>query len=687
MNARALLLSSRSPGRPKNDLAPSGGGSGAFPEPGALLITALLALASPAAAQDATPDAGYFDMDLEQLLQVDYVLSAGKFPQKITDAPSRVTIITADEIKTQGYRTLADVLGAMRGLYLTYDRNYTYLGTRGFARAGDYNTRIQLMVDGVRIDDPVYNQASIGQEFPIDLDLVERVEFLPGPGSAAYGNNAFLGLVHVITKRPAALDGAQTAFQLGDHGGRGARASLARTLDNGGELLLAVSAWNQGGGDLYYPEFNVAPNDGWARGLDDERTRRAFAKYAGNKWTLQALWGERVKGIPTASFGTIFGDSASETRDAYTRLSARRDFTWSERTQGSLQFHYGRYDFRGDYVYDSPPRTLNRDVGRGDRWGMEGKIQHSADRHLWSLWAEALRDSEIVQRNFDVDPYRALLDERRQTSSHALFVQDEITLNERWLTSLGVRWDRVHTGESVVNPRLALIHKARPDTTLKLLYGSAFRAPNHYERDYAVAGFNKGNPDLKPERIRTLEAVAEYRASGLRLAASAYLYKVRDLISQALDANDGLWVFRNGERVQAQGLELEAEYAWSDGERLRGSLTSQTTRNESTDQTLTNSPRTMAKLHWSRPWRGDLRSGLEVQHISARTTAATRLAGTTLVNLNLVSTRLGKGVEVTAGVQNLMDKRYSHPASLDHTQTRIEQDGRTWRVGLSYRFD
>jgi iron complex outermembrane receptor protein len=222
---------------------------------------------------------------------------------------------------------------------------------------------------------------------------------------------------------------------------------------------------------------------------------------------------------------------------------------------------------------------------------------------------------------------------------------------------------------------------------LKLLYGSAFRAPNAYEKFYAIAGFNKANPNLKAERIRTLEAVAEYRASGLRLAASAYLYKVRDLIEQELDTGDGLLVFRNRSRAEARGLELEAEHAWADGERLRGSLTLQRTEDAATGQTLSNSPRLMVKLHWSRPWRADLRSGLEVQHGSARATPGGRLAGATLVNLNLVATGLGKGVELTGGVYNLLDTRYSHPATLDHTQTRLEQDGRTWRLDLNYRFD
>ncbi len=68
----------------------------------------------------------------------------------------------------------------MRGLYVSYDRAYHYLGTRGFATPGDYNTRVLLLVNGVRLNDNLYDQANIGTDFPIDLDLIERVEFVSG---------------------------------------------------------------------------------------------------------------------------------------------------------------------------------------------------------------------------------------------------------------------------------------------------------------------------------------------------------------------------------------------------------------------------------------------------------------------------------------------------------------------------
>jgi iron complex outermembrane receptor protein len=84
------------------------------------------------------------DLSLEQLMeiQVATVYGASKYEQKVTEAPSSISIVTADEIRKYGYRTLADILRGQRSFYATYDRNYSYAGVRGFGRPGDFNTRV-----------------------------------------------------------------------------------------------------------------------------------------------------------------------------------------------------------------------------------------------------------------------------------------------------------------------------------------------------------------------------------------------------------------------------------------------------------------------------------------------------------------------------------------------------------------
>jgi iron complex outermembrane receptor protein len=168
----------------------------------------LAALALPSAAADLS------DLPLEDLLKIE-VVGASKYPQAGTVAPSAVTVVTREDIRRFGWRTLSEALAAQRGFHASYDRSYHYLGVRGFAPSGDYNNRILFLVDGMRVNDNIYDSVMAGETFPIDLDLVERIEIVRGPGASIYGGNALFGVVNIILRSGASFDGAELAADAG----------------------------------------------------------------------------------------------------------------------------------------------------------------------------------------------------------------------------------------------------------------------------------------------------------------------------------------------------------------------------------------------------------------------------------------------------------------------------------------
>jgi hypothetical protein len=109
-----------------------------------LAIGLLGAAASPARAQapPADPPGALAGKSLEDLLSVEVgtVFGAAKREQRVTEAPSSVTILTAEDIRTFGWRTVAEALSSVRGFYTTNDRNYTYVGVRGFGRRATTTT-------------------------------------------------------------------------------------------------------------------------------------------------------------------------------------------------------------------------------------------------------------------------------------------------------------------------------------------------------------------------------------------------------------------------------------------------------------------------------------------------------------------------------------------------------------------
>ena len=110
---------------------------------------AVLALAGAFPALSAPTD--LTALSLEQLLDVN-VIGATKYEQKQNEVAAAVSVITRQEIKAFGWRTLDEALTSLPGVHLTYDRQYTYLGTRGFGLPGDYNTRVLVTIDGNRVN-------------------------------------------------------------------------------------------------------------------------------------------------------------------------------------------------------------------------------------------------------------------------------------------------------------------------------------------------------------------------------------------------------------------------------------------------------------------------------------------------------------------------------------------------------
>jgi outer membrane receptor for ferrienterochelin and colicin len=169
------------------------------------------------------------ELPLEQLLEVT-VISASKFEQPSRDAPSAVQVISREEIRRYGWRTLTEALNTLPGLYASNDKAYDFLGARGFQITGDYNTRFLLLLDGQRNNDNIYHSAMTGTEAWLDMSAIERIEYIPGPGSALYGSSAMFGVINVITRQGEASGLREAGLRLSDQGNKGVNLISSQTL-------------------------------------------------------------------------------------------------------------------------------------------------------------------------------------------------------------------------------------------------------------------------------------------------------------------------------------------------------------------------------------------------------------------------------------------------------------------------
>ncbi len=616
------------------------------------------------------------DIGLEGLLQI--VITPSKHSQTTSEAPSSVSVITSDDIRKFGYRSLSDILRGVRGFHTSYDRTSTFLGARGIAR-DDFNSRILLLVNGHRVNNNLSDSASIGNGFLLDVDLIDRVEVVRGPGAALYGNNAFFGVLNVVTRTGADMRqyGTEISGEYARFDTYKGRLTYGNHFGENFEMLISGNSSSSEGQDhLVYPEFS-AINNGVARGRDSEDYSSGFARIRFYDFTLEGGFVDRDKADPTAKFLTRFNEAQAGIEEERYYVNLKFEHEFSEFMDVMAQVYYDRYEID---VGQPTGTVVNREEQIGEWAGAEIQVSKEiADKHILTLGGEYRNDFRQDRKNFDVDPYFVFAEDDRDRRNFGFFAQVEVELHSNLHLNSGVRFDDYDTFGSTTNPRLALIYNPTETSVIKAIYGTAFRAPNFIETID-----RRSILDADPETIRSYELVYEQAIGrNLRTTLAGFYNEVDDLIG----FQDGAYRNLEGE-ANAYGFEFEIAGRWAETIQTRLSYSYQETEDTSTGDALQNAPQHLGKFHLSFPLYHDkVFAGIEVLLLSERETIRqTTLPGYGIINLTLFSHELIEGLEISASVYNLLDREFDDPATSFHRQESIEQDGRVFRAKLIYRF-
>ena len=655
-------------------------------------------------AKDLSAHSDLLDMSLEDLMKVDIdsVYGASGYKQKISQVPSSITIITADEIRRYGYRTLADVLRNVPGFYVSYDRQYDYLGIRGFSRPGDYNSRILLLVDGHRINDNLTDQAYIGTDFPLDIDLIDRVEVIRGPNSSRYVASALLAVVNVVTERTSHAPAWTVSSELASYGTYKGRLSYSRTFSNGLGMLLSGTYYNSHGQDsLYFPEYNSPlSNFGVAQNADYDRYSQVFARFDFGHFRLEGLYGSRDKGTPTGAFMSVLNDRTNATIDTREFLDLQYDRNFGSDWGMRGRVDYDRYPTGNNLVYDlsafdGPSRALAKVTGLGEWWEAEYAVSKKLRHGQTLVWGGEFRDNFHQSLNdYFVQPFIPIGNVQKSSTIGAVYAQDEIRLGRDLDLDLGLRYDHYSTFGGTTNPRAALIWHPLERSAVKFLYGQSFRAPNFYElyfqstNPFLQAMIPSGNPNLKPETARTTEVVFEQNLDHqLHLIVAGYYYPIRGLINAVTDPATGAFAYQNSEHVNMRGSEITLERQSRSGFDAGVSYSLVNAYDLRNGGTLTASPHTLGQANLSAPlFRRRLYASGNVNYVSRRKTLQGNLAGAYAIpNFTLLSHAIAHW-EISASLYNAFNQRYSDPGGPELLEDLILQDGRTFRLKFMYHF-
>jgi iron complex outermembrane receptor protein len=621
------------------------------------------------------------------LAEIPTVYAASRHEQPVTEAPAAVTVITRDDIVKYGYRTLAQALASVPGLYISNDRGYSYVGVRGLSVPSDYNSRVLFLLNGLPLNDKYYDGAVI-ELVPDLLDAVDRIEVVKGPSSALYGSDALFATINIITRSGKDLDGALVSAEGGSSPlGRGVF-SYGRQFTNGADLFLSGHyEQNEGDRHLSFGSF------GKAHDADDEQLGDAYLSAKYQDFSAQLWYSDRRKEIPTGQFETIVGDAHNFTVDTYYMAELRWEHALSEDKTLMLRAYYEDYLYHGQYIYDDPVFTHDREHTQ-DRWiGYEAQFNWQPfEKHrltFGAVYEYHWIDLSGRYRDNTGSVSFVYPGTRNDFSYYAFYAQDEFTIVPQLKLTVGGRFDAYPDRDvSRATPRAALVWQAAKATTVKLLYGQAFRAPSEYEITYpAGSGTGLANPKLSSESIATYELVLEQDFQrGLFGRISVFHNEAEDLVATTVD-NQSSTVFVNAYNVHTTGVEAELSKRFAGG--LRGFANSTWQTSDFSTGPAVNSPAWIGNLGMVIPICGDkLSFAARENFVSDRdgTVPGIQSEDSWRTDLTLRSDNALRNWTFLLEVQNLFDQRNTVPAGSDATLNVIPQPGRLILFRTTYKF-
>jgi outer membrane receptor for ferrienterochelin and colicin len=657
-----------------------------------------------------------------QLTQIEEVTAASRVTENVEDAPSSVTIITGQELRAMGYPTIAEAVRGVRGVYLSYDTSYDSVGFRGFNRAGDYGSRVLVLLDGQPTNDDYVGQSYVGYDGRVDLADIERIEVVRGPGSVLYGTGAFFGVINLVTRNRGAPTHTELGASTSGNSVGTARAMQQIRFSPDAGVWTSVAGAHSTGRDYFFKEYASDPaTHGWARNVDGFNAATVNGRAWYKSLTLQWFLTSRKKQLPSGEFVTLFGDGQTHFADTRGFLEAKFEPKIGRTIELLTRGHLNLYSF-DDFLASTVENGGNATESFRGQWGgVEQRVAwipiHEVrvtaggeyQRHF-SAYQTGLAAGGVSAGVYT--PPSIYLNRGDPFSVAAGYLSGDFTPIPAIKLSAGSRLDYYTTFGSSFNPRVAVIVKPYERGNVKLMLGKAFRAPSVYEHYYQAPTQAPGcdstvGPNLvclsplKPEQIYSGELEFSHRFSPTVTGTVAgYTNYITDLIAlQGGGTTASPNQYMNiSTPVQTYGAEVEFRREWREGWMVAAQYSYQHTQylnNDGSLREVPNSPNHLASVKGAVPILG--RVLMAMTRLSFEGPRYDKYDQSTdppqqqtdplfLWDLVLSGEVERYGVRYNLGLYNATDQRYYLPVSREFVQTNIEQNGRTLLAQASVSF-
>jgi outer membrane cobalamin receptor len=517
---------------------------------------------------------------LEDLLNIK-ITTATRTEEGVGEAPARVQVVTAAEIRRRGYRSLADLLKDLVDFKVDIggDQDYpTELVVQGMRGA----SRVVLLLDGIRVSSPTNEPLPILANYPVHA--ARQVEIVYGPASAVYGADAFSGVINIVSRDAKEAAGLAVGASVGQFGLSNQTASYGVQFGEKASLMVAGQFLYDGQPDMskYYPAdfgglsgqrsgvFNtifgpMEPDQPLSPNFHvplSAHSVHALLRAGG----FQVMLFENHARVPTTPAYTP--DNAAYTPDAFNlnRLLVGAGSYTKEingvTSTSTVTFSRHELDPNSGYLNVYSNLTKSHKYAYGSMMKVEEQLSWKPVRKLTVTTGGTVERFFSIPQGADLNaPVRSqdhpgtilgtnIVDEffKVHYTNSGVFGQAQYVVMPGVTVTLGAREDYNSRFGGTFNPRVGLVLQPVAGTTLKVLYGAAYLAPSPYQsyshygsfystdggQTYASSYWHLGNPNLKPQRKKTTEVnLLQALGRNFQLSTSGFYSRFTSVVKES----------------------------------------------------------------------------------------------------------------------------------------------------------
>ena len=528
---------------------------------------------------NAAEEQDLFSLSFEDLLNVQVDI-ASKTNETLSSVPSTISVFSRKQIQALGVDNAYEVMNFVPGMQSTRG-DWVGAVPKDHAR-GVYldSGNVLVMINGERVNESSFGKASVYMPY-IPIEIIEKIEFIRGPGSALYGSNAFLGVMNIVTSK----ERNTLQLVLGNNGRYGATGQFNTSLSDDTSLFASFS-YDQKDGESYpqgvkdplealYLEAGVDYKKLQLRARYNETSLDEFLNLAGYSKQNQHNSDNTFVGI---KYNWINNDKL--------KLDSSYSFTKHNISSAGL---IATFDDIPDFLVGPAWQTTDSKFETelsyqfDNQWQLAAGIEYSEAKQTEAGVRTSYYDFDseqiIIDPAFEQQGIVSVMDFPEFSSLKFTFEtlsaygQLKIPYSDALTLFIGARYDDVKDIDSKLSPRLAGVYKINSEHTVKLQYGESFRTPVTNEL-FSNDDVTTGNPSLRSESIKTTELVWHYKTSELQANAVLFYNELNDFINiEPTLSDDSLFTFTNSFNTQNSGIELDSTWQSSKNFSITGTYT------------------------------------------------------------------------------------------------------------------